>query len=156
MLPGLREVFFSLNIPNFRHRPPPSPRASCSRVLFIARESDLLHECSRQDAVYNGPPVREASGFCSWRIPWSWVLQKPTVAQPLRKFPAFHGTRRFIAVFTRARHWSLSWARLIQSTLSPNPISSRPVFNINPLSLVRTTEELLERKSSGSDLENRD
>jgi hypothetical protein len=28
---------------------------------------------------------------------------------------AFYGTRRFITVFTRALHWSLSWARSIQS-----------------------------------------
>jgi hypothetical protein len=33
--------------------------------------------------------------------------------QPLKKFPAFYGTRRFITVFTRALHWSLSWARSI-------------------------------------------
>jgi hypothetical protein len=33
---------------------------------------------------------------------WSWVFEKWTVAQPLKKFPAFYGTRRFIAVFTRA------------------------------------------------------
>jgi glutamate/tyrosine decarboxylase-like PLP-dependent enzyme len=29
--------------------------------------------------------------------------------QPLKNFPAFHGTRRFNTVFTRALHWSLSW-----------------------------------------------
>jgi hypothetical protein len=28
----------------------------------------------------------------------------------VKKFPAFYGTRRFITVFTRARHRSLSWA----------------------------------------------
>jgi hypothetical protein len=31
----------------------------------------------------------------------------------LKKFPAFYGTRRFIAVFTRALYSSLSWARSI-------------------------------------------
>jgi len=31
---------------------------------------------------------------------------------------AFRGTRRFITVFTRAPHWSLSWARWIQSATS--------------------------------------
>jgi hypothetical protein len=30
-------------------------------------------------------------------------------------FPAFYGTRKFITVFTRDLHWSLSWARWIQS-----------------------------------------
>jgi len=28
------------------------------------------------------------------------------VAQLVKKFPADYGTRRFITVFTRARHWS--------------------------------------------------
>jgi hypothetical protein len=32
-----------------------------------------------------------------------------------KKFPAFYGTRRFITVFTRTLHWSISWARSIQS-----------------------------------------
>jgi hypothetical protein len=40
---------------------------------------------------------------------WSWVLlEKPPTVQPLKKFPEFYGTRRFITVFTRALHWSLS------------------------------------------------
>jgi hypothetical protein len=30
------------------------------------------------------------------------------VQQLLKNFPAFYGTRRFITVFTRALHWSLS------------------------------------------------
>jgi hypothetical protein len=36
------------------------------------------------------------------------LLEKLPIVQPLKKFPAFYGTRRFIAVFTRALHWSLS------------------------------------------------
>jgi hypothetical protein len=41
--------------------------------------------------------------------PWSRVLlQKLTGSQLIKKFPAFHGTRRFITVFTSARHLSLS------------------------------------------------
>jgi hypothetical protein len=34
---------------------------------------------------------------------------------------AFYGTRTFITVFTTARHWTLSWARWIQSTPSYFP-----------------------------------
>jgi hypothetical protein len=30
--------------------------------------------------------------------------------QPLKKFSAFYGTRRFITMLTRALHWSLSSA----------------------------------------------
>jgi len=36
------------------------------------------------------------------------LLEKLTVTQLVKKFSAFYGTRRFITVFTRARHWSLS------------------------------------------------
>jgi hypothetical protein len=40
---------------------------------------------------------------------WSWaLLEKLPIVQLLKNFPAFYGTRRFITVFTRAPHWSLS------------------------------------------------
>jgi hypothetical protein len=56
---------------------------------------------------------------------WSWaLLEKLPIVQPLKNFPAFYGTRRFITVFTTALHWSLSWARSIQSIPS-HPISLR-------------------------------
>jgi hypothetical protein len=49
---------------------------------------------------------------------WSWaLLEKPPIVQLLKNFLAFYGTRRFIAVLTRALHWSLSWVRSIQYTL---------------------------------------
>jgi hypothetical protein len=45
----------------------------------------------------------------------SWaLLGKPPNVQPLKNFPAFYGTRRFITEYTRALHLSLSWARSIQ------------------------------------------
>jgi hypothetical protein len=44
-----------------------------------------------------------------------WALLQKLLIVLLSNFPAFYGTRRFIAVFTGALHWSLSWARLIQS-----------------------------------------
>jgi hypothetical protein len=53
---------------------------------------------------------------------WSWaLLEKPPVVQLLKNFPTFYGTRRFITVFTRALHWSLSWAR---SPSHPNSLKS--------------------------------
>jgi hypothetical protein len=56
---------------------------------------------------------------------WSWaLLEKPPGMQPLKNFPAFYGTRRFITVFTRALHRSLSWAISIKS-IPPHPISLR-------------------------------
>ena len=48
--------------------------------------------------------------------PCSRVLpEKLTGSQLVKKFPAFYGTRRFIAAVTSARHLSQSWARSIQS-----------------------------------------
>ena len=48
--------------------------------------------------------------------PWCRVLlQKLTGLQLVKKFPAFHGTRRFITALTSLRHLSLPWASPIQS-----------------------------------------
>jgi hypothetical protein len=45
-----------------------------------------------------------------------WLVhEKPTTVQPLKKFLASYKTRRFITVVTRARHWSLSWARWVNT-----------------------------------------
>jgi len=49
-------------------------------------------------------------------------LEKLTGSQPVKKFPALYGTRKFITPFTGASHLSLSWARLIQS-MPPHPLS---------------------------------
>jgi hypothetical protein len=43
------------------------------------------------------------------------LLINLTATQLVYTFPAVYGTRRFITVFIKARHWSLSWARCIQS-----------------------------------------
>jgi hypothetical protein len=64
---------------------------------------------------------RKPRNHCTWILTylWSWALpEKLPIVQPLKKFSAFYGTRRFITMFTRALHWSLSWARSIQSTTS--------------------------------------
>ena len=48
--------------------------------------------------------------------PWCRVLlEKLNGLQLVEKFPAFHGTRRFITALTSVRHLSLSWAIPIQS-----------------------------------------
>ena len=60
--------------------------------------------------------------------PWSRVLlEKLTGFQPVKKFPAFHGTRKYITAFTSARHLSLSWTSSIQS-IPPHPTSWRPIL----------------------------
>jgi len=45
--------------------------------------------------------------------PWSRLLEKLIVAQLVKKFLAFYGIWRFITVFTRGCHWTLSRARWI-------------------------------------------
>jgi hypothetical protein len=83
--------------------------------------SDL---CTFHDAISIAVEVVEVRVTYSW----SWaLLEKPPILQLLKNFPAFYGTRRFITVFTRALHWSRSWARSIQSIPS-HPIPLRSIL----------------------------
>ena len=60
--------------------------------------------------------------------PWCRVLpEQLTGLQLVKKFPAFHGTRRFITTLTSVRHLSLSWASPIQSTC-PHRTSWRSIL----------------------------
>ena len=60
--------------------------------------------------------------------PWCRVLlEKLTGLQLVKKFPAFHGTRRFITALTSVRHLSLSRANPIQS-IHPHPTSCRSIL----------------------------
>ena len=60
--------------------------------------------------------------------PWCRVLlEKLTGLQLVKKFPAFHGTRRFITALTSVRHLSLSWASPIQSRY-PHSTSWRSIL----------------------------
>ena len=60
--------------------------------------------------------------------PWCRVLrEKLTGLQLVKKFPAFHGNRRFITALTSVRHLSLSWASPIQS-IYPHPTSWRSIL----------------------------
>ena len=60
--------------------------------------------------------------------PWCRVLlEKLTGLQLVKKFPAFHGTRRFIIALTSVRHRSLSWASPIQS-IYPHHTSWRSIL----------------------------
>ena len=60
--------------------------------------------------------------------PWCRVLlKKPTGLQLAKKFPAFHGTPRFITALTSVRHLPLSWAGPVQS-IYPHPTSWRSIL----------------------------
>jgi hypothetical protein len=50
--------------------------------------------------------------------PWSRVIYRLIIVHQVKTFPAFYGNRRFIAVFSRARHWTLTCVSWIQSTPS--------------------------------------
>ena len=55
------------------------------------------------------------------------LLEQLTGLQPVKKFPAFHGTPRFVTALTSVRHLSLSWASPIQS-IYPHPTSCRSIL----------------------------
>ena len=60
--------------------------------------------------------------------PWSTVfLEKLTVFQLVKKFPAFYGTRKFITAFTRPGHLSLFLASTINSE-PPHSTSWRSIL----------------------------
>ena len=60
--------------------------------------------------------------------PWCRVLlEQLTGLQLVKRFPAFHGTRRFITALTSVRYLSLSWASPIQSTY-PHSTSWRSIL----------------------------
>ena len=63
--------------------------------------------------------------------PWCRVLlEKLTSLQLVKKFPAFHGTLKFITTLTSVRHLSLSWASPIQS-IYPHPTSWRSILKLS-------------------------
>jgi len=60
--------------------------------------------------------------------PWCRVLlEKLTGLQLVKKFPAFHGTRRLITALTSVHHLSISWTSPIQS-IYPHSISWRSIL----------------------------
>ena len=66
--------------------------------------------------------------ICYLLTPWCRVFPgQLTGLQLVKKFPAFHGTRRFITTLTSVRHLSLSWASPIHSTC-PHPTSWRSIL----------------------------
>ena len=90
----------------------------------------LLHgACSAQREarkLISGPSPATKDDYLL--TPWCRVLlEKLTGLQLVKKFPAFHGTRRFITALTSVRHLSLSWANPIQSTY-PHPTSCRSIL----------------------------
>ena len=72
-------------------------------------------------------PLMPITVFIYLLTPWCRVLLEKLTGLQLVKFPAFHGTRRFITALTSVRHLSLSWASPIQS-IYPHPTSWRSIL----------------------------
>ena len=61
---------------------------------------------------------RKSSAALNTYLPTPWcrvLLEKLNGLQLVKKFSAFHGTRKFITALTSVRHLSVSWASPIQS-----------------------------------------
>ena len=100
----------------------------------------LLFLCLKPITISNTPKWRSKTGkrvqrtflkityYFTTTTPWCRVLlEKLTGLQLVKKFPVFHGTRRFITALTSVRHPSLSWANPIQS-IYPHPTSWRSIL----------------------------
>ena len=77
----------------------------------------------------NKPRAKTFKARCAWGLlTYSMVLlDQLTGLQLVKKFPAFHGTRRFITALKSVRHLSLSWANPIHC-IYPHPTSWRSII----------------------------
>jgi hypothetical protein len=110
---------------------PPPPQNNKTNQLT---NQPCNKEASKETNWWTTQPTNKASkqqttnNLTNQPTVWRWgLLVKPPVAQPLKDFPIIYETWRFITVFTRDSHWSLSWARWIQS-VPPYPISLRSIL----------------------------
>jgi len=97
-----------------------NPQSTTVRCLFVSRAKSL--ESKPSNSVTFTPyflthPLHGA------RV----LLEQLTGLQLVKKFPAFHGTRKFITALTSVRHLSLSWASPFQS-IYPHPTSWRSIL----------------------------
>jgi len=73
--------------------------------MYYTLVSLCLNLCWR-----NAASMVRALGILVLLIPWiRFLVEKLTVTQLVKKFPTFYGSQRFITVFTRACHWTLSF-----------------------------------------------
>ena len=80
-----------------------------AETSFCATSKEIMHIM-----VFGKTPV--GKGKIAYLLtdlftPWTTVLlEKLTGLQLVKKFPTYHGTRKFITAFTNTRHMSLSCA----------------------------------------------
>jgi len=111
---------------------PGSPRGSLTALLSLPQCRAALGTIPSTLAWVDQSPVSQRVFATPIRVyllaPWCRVLlEKLTGLQLVKKFPAFHGTPRFITALTSVRNLSLSWASPIQS-IYPHPTSWRSVL----------------------------
>ena len=95
-------------------------------VLHTKSKCSLPHPILESNLCFSSPVKDLASTYLP--TPWCRVLlEKLTGLQLVKKFPAFHGTRRFITALTSVRHLSLTWVSPIQS-IYPHPSSWRSIL----------------------------
>ena len=98
-----------------QHRSLGHPRTSTSLVISSNTQLGTLHSAASWVAfvLWLAEVLKERTDLgltARSRV----LLEKLTVPQLVKKFPAFCGTKRFITVFTTARTFSLSSANQVQ------------------------------------------
>ena len=112
-----------------------SAKLMASFMEILSRVGELLHTDLQTGWQTHGEVQRRIltrSYLLTYlATPWCRApLEKLTGLQLVKKFPAFHGTRKFITVLTSVRHLSLSWASPIQS-IYPHPTSWRSILKLS-------------------------
>ena len=104
----------------------PQGHSASSTIMSMKNSNDTIGNrtcylpvCSAVPQPNSGFTRYFSSGYHNLNYlltPWSSVLlEKLTVFQLVKSFPAFYRTRKFITAYTSARHLSLSWASYTQS-----------------------------------------
>ena len=103
--------------------------SSDSSLLGNGQTKSKIKYCTFQTYSFNYVAVtlHRQMMYRPYSLHGAVLLEQLTGLQLVKKFPAFHGTRRFITALTSVRYLSLSWASPIQST-HPHPTSWRSIL----------------------------
>ena len=74
----------------------------------------LLYKLTFSDRAQVTMKMRVSLALLSLTPRCRVLLEKLTGSQPVKKFPAFYGTRRFTTALSSVRHLFLSWTRSVQ------------------------------------------